>query len=472
MEGLPTASRRAAIAAFLDAGRWDRAEPAIREALRESPDDAELLADLALCQINTGHAVEARSVLSRALERESNHPFAHYLLGEAVRRGAVPVTRRAFESDESMRRRVARQAELHFLEALRLAPANPDFYAGLAQNHLQAGRTRDAITVAETGLRIDPDHASCQNVLAKALADAGRLTDAQQATLAALRQDPNDAYTHANRGWVLLRTGEHEAAAEHFRSSLREDPASLWARLGLKESIKRRFRPYRTVFRGLGWLGRRDETRSGFLLWVLAGTVPFMSVAALVCLIFFLSNGGWSGVGDVLGMLIGSVFVAVLFGIPFALVVMSVPLAARGLQGAAEYALLFSDDGRFALTEGERNRMFAWVAFWVWLALVVLAVLLPLPTPVRLAALFVVPGLAVVTSGLLSVGPRRVRPSFWVCGALALAAGVVLSVGIAGLGSNSADAPELLVIVGCLLLPIGCIGTVQRAVPAEALDAD
>lgn len=457
-----------AIDILLDQRNWKQAEPLIRDVLRESPNDARLLSSLALCMINTDRVRQSRAVLGAALESDANYAFTHYLCGHAARQGAKPLTRNAFESQRSLTRRHAKLARPYFREALRLDPENASYFEAASDNALELGDTRDAISLAQQGLERNPEHPGCLNALSSAMSASGHLNDAQRASLAALASNPDDAYTHANRGWLLLRTGQNEDALTHFRSSLRQHPDSLWARLGLKEAIKRRFKPYAWAARPLRWCREWDKTQAR--KWgVIAGVPGGLTLVSFA--------GLWTGLtlegkqSSPSEMLLTAFFVSVFIGIFFGLLLILVmQVVGRSLQNTAEYTLLFSPDGRVALTPSERVRMTAWLLFWSWFILLMVVLFAQPWVWLRAAVMiFGLPAVALLT-GLLSPNRAALTRMYWVVTAV----GFVMA-GFLGVTAiwNSVEHYENLAVVWllCILgLPVAMVVAVQRALPEELRD--
>lgn len=457
-----------AIDILLDQRNWKQAEPLIRDALRDSPNDARLLGGLALCMINSGRVRESRAVLGAALEADANYAFIHYLCGHAARKGAEPLTRHAFESQGSLTRRYAKKAEPYFREALRLDPDNAGYFESASLNALERRETRQAIAFAQQGLERDPDHPGCLNALSSAMARSGKLNDAQRASLAALAANPDDAYTHANRGWLLLRTGRNEDALTHFRSSLRRHPDSLWARLGLREAIKRRFLPYRLVMSGVSRLLRLSDNRPR-LGQAIGKTGGLIAVSIFVVMVGLLV---WKvqGVPDYLAIVAGVLVTLLLLTILGVMLLLVLMMTAAGFKNMAEYTLLLSADGRLALTPSERLRMSAWLLVIAWLVLVAVVAVAEPGVWVRAAVLiFGLPTIALL-AGLIAAPPASLTRGFWIAVAVGYALAAALVV-----GGKLAGADRYLdlfyMAVACVLgLPVAAVVAVQRALPEELRD--
>jgi len=74
-----------------------------------------------------------------------------------------------------------------------------------------------------------------------------------------LNEDPSNPYTHANYGWGLLEKGEHQKALIHFREALRLDPGMEYARAGMVEAMKAKYRVYRWFLNFQFWMSKQSK---------------------------------------------------------------------------------------------------------------------------------------------------------------------------------------------------------------------
>lgn len=410
-----------AINDFLMQGRLDRAEQLIRTELERDPEDAHLLTALAWCLVRTQRPAVAAQVVNHALQLDPNHAWAHMIKGETVvyDPASYRIPRKFLESDEGLRRRVARSAEHHYREALRLEPQNPYYHAALADNLFDSGRFDQARQAAEAGLAIDPQHVKCLNLLVNILMERGGVRPAEQAALAALAARPDDAYTHANRGWVLLRAGKHGEAYDHFRESLRQYPQSPWAKAGLTEAIKHRFVPYRMIAGGLGWLSKQDRNNVRHVLTIIAVVTLGLTVVALASWAWRAWEHRWAS-GDYRGdPMTMTISLMCIFVMPLMLFGGMLPALARVGRKLAGATLFFSRDGRLVLEPKH------WADGWL-VSIGVLwgvAVVFSFDRPwLLIGALCAAPSL-VLLAALLGYGAKRFKRSDWLYGVGAAAAG-------------------------------------------------
>ncbi len=219
--------------------RYDLAERELRLVLGDEPNDARAHALLGLCLAKAERFEEATREAQVAVGAAPDLPFTHYALADILHDRA-----RLGEAQSAIQ------------EAIRLDPEDADYRALLANILADQQRWPDALEAAEEGLRLDGEHVAATNLRAMALLHLGRMEEAGATIEGALARDPENAASHANLGWNLLHRGEHEQALEHFREALRIDPTFDWARQGLVESLKARYRVYGLLLRYFLWMSR------------------------------------------------------------------------------------------------------------------------------------------------------------------------------------------------------------------------
>lgn len=219
--------------------RTELAEDELRQALTADPDDAYAHALLGLCLSECERFDEATRETELAIHLAPFFSFAHYAHARVFfDRNRYP------------------EALTAITEAIRLDPQDANFFALLANIHVQERHWQPALEAAETGLQFNPEHVGCVNLRAIALVKLGRAAEAGITMDAALAKHPASSLTHANQGWTLLHQGNAKAAAEHFREALRLDPENEWARQGIIEALKARHFIYAVMLKYFLWMGR------------------------------------------------------------------------------------------------------------------------------------------------------------------------------------------------------------------------
>jgi tetratricopeptide (TPR) repeat protein len=137
-------------------GRLDRAEAALKTALRLTPYLAEAYLNLADLERQRGNEAEAKRAIRRALACNSKNAAAHHALGlwqvRAHRGNPIISVKKAVE----------------------LAPADPRFSYVLAVARAWKGDRDEAIRTLEASLELRPNDTNALQALAGYLRDAGR----------------------------------------------------------------------------------------------------------------------------------------------------------------------------------------------------------------------------------------------------------------------------------------------------------
>lgn len=217
--------------------RLDLAEPELRQALGEDPENASAHAMLALCMARRRELKGALEEARLAVGIAPDDSYTHYVL--------ACVLDDLHEFDE---------AEASIRQSIALDPHDADPRALLASLHFQRHRWKDALAAAEEALEQDPEHVPANNLRAMSLVKLGRKAEAGQTIDSALARDPENAVTHANMGWTLLHQNDSRAALDSFREALRLHPGLEWARVGLVTALKARNPVYALFLRYVLWM--------------------------------------------------------------------------------------------------------------------------------------------------------------------------------------------------------------------------
>lgn len=247
---------------LVEQSRYELAEKELRQVLAEDPGEAIAHSVLALCLCERKDYKGATEEAELAIHNAPAMPYAHYVLCRIM----------------YARNRFA-EARAAIMEAIRLNPEDADYFAQLAQIHLNERRWPDALEAAEKGLQHDSEHVGCANTRAVALVKLGRRAEAGAAIGAALARQPEDATTHANQGWTLLEQNQPEKAMEHFREALRLEPNNEWARQGIVEALKARYFIYSLMLRYFLWTAKLS--RRGGMIFVIGGYLAYRGLWSL-----------------------------------------------------------------------------------------------------------------------------------------------------------------------------------------------
>lgn len=196
-----------------------------------------------------------------------------------------------------------RQAVEGARTAVALEPDNPACWALLAASLLNVhpriggARAREALQAAEAGLAADPLHADCARLRAQALGRMWRHRQAREAAAYALSLAPDSSLSHEVVGWLEVNWGDKGRARRHLREALRLDPTSKTAQEGLRLS---------------GWSAR---FAAAMYAQMFARARP-LAVLAAVFAAELAAVLRWADTDDALFVIINSVILLLIPGIP------------------------------------------------------------------------------------------------------------------------------------------------------------
>jgi tetratricopeptide (TPR) repeat protein len=181
--------------------------------------------------------------------------------------------------------------------AVALAPNSPHFIGYRAYILAHLGMYKEALAVADSALRLDPNRhiallaransftktgqwlaaeqgarrmleldaedTGALNLLAQAMRFQNRHADSRGVIRQILARVPEDAFGQTNAGFEALNAGDHERAHRHFVNALRVNPHSDNARRGLLQALRARVWFYRVNLKALDYV---DNLRKPLLL--------------------------------------------------------------------------------------------------------------------------------------------------------------------------------------------------------------
>ncbi|GAB5495267.1 MAG: hypothetical protein Phyf2KO_03470 [Phycisphaerales bacterium] len=236
-----------------EAGRWDEAEAALRQALAVNPFQAEWQFNLGLTLEAAGRLDDAVKALETAFElSEDSDPQSAMILGAALIdldrvEEAVRWLERALElSPSNLDAHVHLidaysllerhdDAELHFYMALQLNPHHAGAHAALAESLLDRKEFDRAVWCLREAARLDPSIPRVHARLARAYGETGRLERARQLYMRELRQNPGDIETIVDLGRLLVDMNRYTEANEKLRRALEIEPDHTEAHMSLGE---------------------------------------------------------------------------------------------------------------------------------------------------------------------------------------------------------------------------------------------
>ena len=394
--------------ALWELGRLEDADEALREALREMPNDPLTHGIRALVLMDLDRPQEALEASSTAIALGPDLPFGH-----TARTRALLALERFEEAEASAK------------EAIRLDPEDADAHVLLTFCFVGQEQWAAALAAADKALALEPESESARGLRAVALGMSQGGQDWKQAAAETLAIAPGSSYAHAFAGQAhLVRGGEREAA-ERFREALRLDPESEFAQAGLAEAMKASHPLFKPLFRFFMW---QERLSTGWRAALIIG--PLIALR-------------------VLRPAADNPFVLALIVLWIAFVALTwlgVPLA--------NVALRFSKVGRAVLPADEKRSSAAFVAF---LGGAVLALVLTLAVSTGFALAAFTMGLLAFSVGNAQVPSRKLRRIVY---GGALAAGSAAFVGGALLAAG-ADTAGLVLLVPSLLASIALLWVVR-----------
>ncbi|MDE1462193.1 tetratricopeptide repeat protein [Spartinivicinus poritis] len=163
------------IDALFDIGKYDEAEKQIRQQLTQDPEDAYWLLNLGrvlMCQENYQAAEEA---LLKSLGFNPDFGGAYYLLSFT----SHCLSKFTLELDYAKK-------------AAEIDPEDPDFLQRLAKAHLQNGEIKQAHTILQQVIKLEPDSEEAFRLLGDIELEQEKYAAAEHAYREALKYDPED----------------------------------------------------------------------------------------------------------------------------------------------------------------------------------------------------------------------------------------------------------------------------------------
>ncbi|WP_137702571.1 tetratricopeptide repeat-containing sulfotransferase family protein [Marimonas lutisalis] len=185
-----------------DRGAWRKALYRAKQALRQMPDHAGLLALAGMAARKLGHWSEAEALLRRAVKADAPG-------GDPARRLAALL----LERDRP------EEAVAWFSERLRTAPEDASACNGMGMALLATGRFPQALTILSEAVRLAPDEADYMANLGRAFELAGMMAEARRAFGLACAIAPDNPGHHAARARLEQKNGATEAALESLRAA-------------------------------------------------------------------------------------------------------------------------------------------------------------------------------------------------------------------------------------------------------------
>jgi protein O-mannosyl-transferase len=188
----------------------------LREAAKQRPTDAKARLNLGAALVHEGHIDEAITVYRQALHVHPDFPNLHFNLGVAL-----------------IQQRKLDEAITELTRAAELRPWYIDAHVALGGAFVLQGRQNEAVLHYRRALELDPNHSASRINLGLALARQGRSNEAITQLREAVQRDRQNVEAHHVLAAVLVSLGRIGEATTEFEEVLRLRPDHAQARLFL-----------------------------------------------------------------------------------------------------------------------------------------------------------------------------------------------------------------------------------------------
>jgi tetratricopeptide (TPR) repeat protein len=191
---------------------------ALRDALADRPDDAELNLKLGICYYTIGHYDRAVPALRNAIRSDAELTEAYLYLGNSLDYlerpdDAIAVYRKGLQYE-----------------------ANARLYYELGVVYEKKKMPQEATDAYRRAANLEPDNAFSQAAVARTLYNAGDFARAVPFYERAVALDPSNARTRLYLGYAYAKTGRRPAAITAFKAVLALDPADAYAMKALGDA--------------------------------------------------------------------------------------------------------------------------------------------------------------------------------------------------------------------------------------------
>ena len=197
-------------------GYWQTSEALWTRALAVTSDNYRAHAGIAEVRSRQSRTDEAIAHYVEAVRLAPDEPEWHVNLGLLfVQKGEIAKAAAAFE------------------RAIRLRPEDAETHNNLGAMLARQSRTSEAIAAYKRAIEIKPQYALARRNLGLALATQGNVSAGIEACLEAIRQSPNEVAWHYEVAVMLISQKRLAEAIVHLNDTLRLDPAHQGARQAL-----------------------------------------------------------------------------------------------------------------------------------------------------------------------------------------------------------------------------------------------
>jgi tetratricopeptide (TPR) repeat protein len=202
--------------AFWQNGDLRRAQSALLDALKASPNSPMVLQELARLSLEQRDAADAKIYAQELIRNFPADPADRQLLAEALaQQGQL------------------RPAEEQFLIAKQLAPDDPIVHLNLAQVYFAEKKWPEAQREFDRALQLDPHNAEVLGQLADFLTARNQSANALARVQQFVSANPNDANGHVILGALNFESQNYSSARSEFERAIQLDPKHVQAYLRL-----------------------------------------------------------------------------------------------------------------------------------------------------------------------------------------------------------------------------------------------
>jgi len=239
--------------ALLAMNRPEVAEEVVQTALRNLPDDSDLLLVRATLESRRGAADQAEASLRQAVANDPYHKAARNRLGQLllgsdrseeaieVYNDLLTISPGDTEALHAIGTIILRSNPVGALpyleEAARLAPGRTLHLTSLGIAYIQCNRIGEAEATLRRALDIDPGNHEIQNNLGITLVRQGKFQEAIAAFDAILEAQPDYIQARNNLAIALGESGQIEGAEREARKALAQNPVYVDAMLTLAAAL-------------------------------------------------------------------------------------------------------------------------------------------------------------------------------------------------------------------------------------------
>jgi predicted O-linked N-acetylglucosamine transferase (SPINDLY family) len=234
---------------YYQAGNFRQAELTCKDALKESPDNHELLDLLGIIYFESGRYDLAVEYWGKLIQHNQSNEYAYYNLGLACQGknqfdDAIHCYQKALQINPGFenayynlglacqRKKQPDNAIHYYQKALQLNPASADVYNNLGLIFHEKKQFDNAIAHYSKALELNPDAPNVYNNLGNTLQGKGQYDKAVECFRIALQLNPVSAETSYNLGNTLNTLGRNSEAAAAYENAISINPGHILSRWG------------------------------------------------------------------------------------------------------------------------------------------------------------------------------------------------------------------------------------------------